>query len=72
MADLRTVALNLLRLAGFHSIREGLQEVMHDIMAQLAMAMSQPEPNPSSNFESALSPQSTASSNSSLLVHSPP
>jgi hypothetical protein len=40
MAALRTTALNLLRLAGFHSIREGLQTVMHDIKALLAMAMS--------------------------------
>jgi hypothetical protein len=31
MAVLRTAALNLLRLAGFGSIREGLQAVMGDI-----------------------------------------
>ena len=31
MATLRTAALNLLRLAGFQSIRTGLQAVMHDI-----------------------------------------
>jgi len=36
MAVLRTAALNLLRLAGFHSIREGLQTVRHDIKALLA------------------------------------
>ena len=45
MATLRTAALNLLRLAGFGSIREGLQSVMHDITALLAMARRQPEPN---------------------------
>jgi hypothetical protein len=38
MATLRTAAMNLLRLAGFGSIREGLQAVMHDITALLAMA----------------------------------
>jgi hypothetical protein len=38
MATLRTAALNLLRLAGFRSIRSGLQAVMHDITALLAMA----------------------------------
>jgi predicted transposase YbfD/YdcC len=46
MATLRTAALNLLRLEGFHSIRAGLQAVMHDITALLAMAMRQPQPNP--------------------------
>jgi len=46
MAALRTAAMNLLRLAGFDSIREGLQAVMHDITALLAMARRQPEPNP--------------------------
>ena len=43
MASLRTAALNLLRLAGFQSIRAGMQAVMHDIRALLAMAMRQPE-----------------------------
>ncbi len=38
MATLRTAAMNLLRLAGFQSIRAGLQAVMHDITALLAMA----------------------------------
>jgi hypothetical protein len=38
MAALSTAALNLLRLAGFRSIRAGLQAVMHDITALLAMA----------------------------------
>ena len=46
MATLRTAALNLLRLAGFQSIRAGMQAVMHDITALLAMAMRQPKPNP--------------------------
>ena len=46
MAALRTAGLNLLRLAGFDSIREGLQAVMHDITALLAMARRQPETNP--------------------------
>ena len=46
MASLRTAALNLLRLAGFQSIRAGLQAVMHDITTLLEMAMRQAEPNP--------------------------
>ena len=46
MATLRTAAMNLLRLAGFGSIREGLQAVMHDITALLAMARRQPETDP--------------------------
>ena len=46
MATLRTAAMNLLRLAGFGSIREGLQAVMHDITALLAMARRQPEFKP--------------------------
>ena len=46
MATLRTAALNLLRLAGFQSIRTGMQAVMHDITALLAMAMRQPNPEP--------------------------
>jgi hypothetical protein len=44
MAALRTAGLNLLRMAGFLSIREGMQAVMHNIKALLVMAMSQPEP----------------------------
>jgi hypothetical protein len=47
MATLRTAALNLLRLSGFQSIRTGMQAVMHDITALLAMAMRQPSPGPS-------------------------
>lgn len=39
MATLRTVALNLLRLAGIRSIRAGMQAVMHDITALLAMVI---------------------------------
>ena len=42
MAALRTAGLNLLRLADFDSIREGMQAVMHDITALLAMATRQP------------------------------
>jgi predicted transposase YbfD/YdcC len=37
MATLRTAALNLLRLTGFQSIWVGLQTVMHNIKALLAM-----------------------------------
>jgi hypothetical protein len=43
MATLGTAAINLLRLAGFQSIRAGMQAVMHDITALLAMAMRQPQ-----------------------------
>ncbi len=46
MAALRTAALNLLRLTGFRSIRIGIQAVMHDITALLAMARRQPESTP--------------------------
>ena len=42
MATLRTAALNLLRQAGFDSIREGLHAVMHDIRALPAMTMQPP------------------------------
>ena len=45
MATLRTAALNLLRLAGFQSIRAGMQAVMHDVTALLAMALRQPRPS---------------------------
>ena len=45
MATLRTAALNLLRLAGFQSIRAGLQAVMHDITALLAMVRRKPQPD---------------------------
>ena len=46
MATQRTAALNLLRLTGFQSIRAGLQAVMHDITALLAMARRRPESDP--------------------------
>jgi predicted transposase YbfD/YdcC len=46
LATLRTAALNLLRLTGFQSIRAGMQAVMHDITALLAMARRQPDTNP--------------------------
>ncbi len=42
MASLRTAALNLLRFERFQSIRAGMQAVMHDITALLAMAQRQP------------------------------
>jgi predicted transposase YbfD/YdcC len=44
MAPLRTAALNLLRLAGYQSIRAGMQAVTHDISALLAMARRKPDP----------------------------
>ena len=46
MATLRTTALDLLCLAGFCSIHAGMQAVMHDITALLAMVKRQPQPNP--------------------------
>ena len=46
MATLRTAALNMLRLAGFQSVRGGMQAVMHDITALLAMARRRPQPIP--------------------------
>jgi hypothetical protein len=49
MATLQTAALNLLRLAGFQSIRgggAGMQALMNDITALLALAMRQPNPEP--------------------------
>jgi len=42
MATLRTAALNLLRLAGFQSIRACMQSEIHDITALLAMATRTP------------------------------
>jgi hypothetical protein len=45
MATLRTGALSLLRLAGFRSIRSGMQAVMQNITALLAMAKRRPQPN---------------------------
>jgi hypothetical protein len=52
LASLRTAALNLFRLAAFQSIRLGMQEVMHNITAKLAMR--QPKPKTCRNSESAL------------------
>jgi hypothetical protein len=46
MAALRSAGLNHMRLAGFASIRDSLQAVMHDITALLAVARQQPDPNP--------------------------
>jgi hypothetical protein len=43
MGTLRTAAMNLLRLAGFQSIRAGMQAVMHDITALLAMVRRRPQ-----------------------------
>jgi hypothetical protein len=37
--------MNLLRLAGFRSIRTGIQAVMHDITALLTMVRRQPQPD---------------------------
>ena len=54
LASLRTAALNLLRLAGFQSIRAGMQAVMHDITALLAMVRRRPQPIQCQDFESAL------------------
>jgi hypothetical protein len=42
-ATLRTTGMNLLRLTGFRSIRAGIQAVMHDITALLAMVRRQPQ-----------------------------
>ena len=44
MGCLRTIALNLLRLVGFRSIRSGMQRVSHDITAMLQMARRVPHP----------------------------
>jgi hypothetical protein len=38
--------MTLLLLAGFRSIRTGIQAVMHDITALLTMAQRRPEPTP--------------------------
>jgi hypothetical protein len=46
MASLRTAALNLLRLAGFRSIKARMQTVKHDITELLALALRQPAQNP--------------------------
>ena len=44
MATLRTAAMNLLRLAGFQSIRAGMQALMHDIKSLLKLARQKPQP----------------------------
>jgi hypothetical protein len=54
MAELPTAALALLRLAGFRSIRAGLQAVMHDIKALLAVARGQPLEKSALHSEQAL------------------
>ncbi len=54
MATLQAVASSLLRLTGFGSIHEGLEAVMHDITALLAMATRQPREIPASHFASGL------------------
>jgi hypothetical protein len=46
LGTLRTAPLNLLRLSGYRSILTGLQAVMHDITALLAMAQRQPQLTP--------------------------
>jgi hypothetical protein len=46
MATLRTAAMNPLRLTGFRSIRTGIQAVMHNITALLAIVRRQPESTP--------------------------
>jgi hypothetical protein len=43
MATLRNAALNLLLLAGFQPIRAGMEAVMHDITALLAIARRRPQ-----------------------------
>ena len=46
LRPLHTEAMNHLRLAGFASIREGLQALMHKIMPLLALARRKPEASP--------------------------
>jgi hypothetical protein len=43
MGSLRTAELYLLRLSGFESDRSGMQCVMHDIEALMAMALRHPD-----------------------------
>ena len=45
MTTLRTVALSMLRKAGFRSIPIGMQRVMHDITELLALVRRQPAPS---------------------------
>ena len=51
VATLCAAALYLLRLAGFGSIRAGIQAVMHDITVLLARARRRPKPWPDLDFE---------------------
>jgi hypothetical protein len=44
LGSLRTVALNLLRLERFQSIRAGMQRVSHDITVMLGMARRETQP----------------------------
>ena len=57
MGTLRTAAMNLLRLAGFQSIRADMQAVMHDITALLAMVRRRLQADSCYDFESALGVQ---------------
>ena len=59
MATLRTAALNLLRLAGFQSIRAGIQAVKHYITMLLVMAQSQPQCNYGETLNQPCSAQSS-------------
>ena len=54
LATPRTAALNLLRVAGFVSILEGLYVVMLHIRLLLSVAMGNPLVEPSRNYESDL------------------
>jgi hypothetical protein len=45
IATLRTAGLKLQRLAGYQSIRAGMQAVMQDITKVLAIARQRPQPN---------------------------
>ena len=53
MATLRTAAMNLLRLAGFQSIRAGMQAMMHYMTTLLKMAKRKPQSGTGSNLEAA-------------------
>ena len=68
IATLRTAALNLLRLAGFRSIRAGMQAVMHEITALLAIARRRPQHNPCKKFESALLLRASSAKVVSMVV----
>jgi hypothetical protein len=47
LSFLRTIAMNLLRMNGFRSIRAGLQRVAHDISGMIALGGGSPAPNSS-------------------------